>query len=182
MDKMGRRKGALQTMSNIGSRIRLEFLVPSRGLFGYKSEFMTDTRGEGVMHSVFEEYDRYKGEISRRLSGSIIAYETGESTAYGLYNAEPRGALFIGAGVPVYAGMVVGECSKSDDLVINVNKRKQLTNMRSSGADDSLRLTPHRNLSLEACLEFIGDDELLEVTPQSVRIRKRVLQHTLRKI
>ena len=180
MEKMGTRKGELVQMSPVGSRTRLEFLVPSRGLFGYKSEFLTDTRGEGIMSSVHSGYAKYKGEIARRFTGSLIAHETGESNAYGLYNAEGRGTLFIGAGVPVYEGMVVGENPKGEDLVINVCKRKQLTNMRSSSSDEALRLTPPKIMSLETCLEFLTDDELLEVTPKSVRIRKMILDKDVR--
>jgi len=175
MEKMGNRKGELLQMSPIGSRTRLEFFVPSRGLFGYKSEFLTDTRGEGIMSSVFHEYQPYKGDIARRFTGSLIAWETGEANGYGLMNAEERGTLFIGSGVPVYMGMIVGENPKGDDLVINVCKRKQLTNMRASGSDDAIRLTPPKVMSLEGCLEFLSDDELMEVTPKSVRIRKIIL-------
>lgn len=180
MEKMGNRKGELLQMSPIGNRSRLEFLIPSRGLFGYKSEFLTDTRGEGIMSSVFHSYAKFKGEIERRFTGSLIAHETGESNGYGLMNAEGRGILFIGVGVPVYEGMVVGESPKNDDLVINVCKRKQLTNMRASGTDEAVRLTPPKLMSLEACLEFLSDDELLEVTPKNVRIRKMILDKNLR--
>ena len=180
MQEMGRRKGELVHMGTVGNRIRLEFLIPSRGLFGYKSDFLTDTRGEGIMSSVFHSYAKYKGEIERRSTGSLVAFETGESNAYGLFNAEPHGALFIGAGVPVYSGMVVGENPRGSDLVVNVCKRKQLTNMRASGTDEALRLTPPKTLSLEACLEFLGDDELLEVTPKNIRIRKKILDHSMR--
>lgn len=180
MEKMGNRKGELLQMSPIGNRSRLEFLIPSRGLFGYKSEFLTDTRGEGIMSSVFHSYAKFKGEIERRFTGSLIAHEAGESNGYGLMNAESRGTLFIGVGIPVYEGMVVGENPKNDDLVINVCKRKQLTNMRASGSDEAVRLTPPKIMSLEACLEFLSDDELLEVTPKSVRIRKMILDKNLR--
>jgi GTP-binding protein len=180
MEKMGLRKGELLQMSHVGDRLRLEFLIPSRGLFGYKSEFLTDTHGEGVMSSVFHGYEKFKGEISRRFTGSLIAFENGDSNAYGLYNAEGRGTLFIGAGVPVYAGMIVGENPKNDDLVINVCKCKQLTNMRSSSSDEALRLTPPKIMSLESCLEFIADDELMEVTPKTVRLRKKILDHNVR--
>jgi GTP-binding protein len=160
--------------------MRLEFIVPSRGLFGYKSEFLTDTRGEGVMSSILDSYQPYKGDIPRRDSGSLVSFETGEAVTYGLYNAQERGSLFIGAGVPVYEGMVVGSSPKTDDLVVNVCKRKHLTNTRASGSDDALRLIPPKNLSLEDCLEFLAEDELLEVTPQSLRIRKQVLSNQLR--
>ena len=180
MEKMGTRKGELQSMQPQGNRTRLEFLIPSRGLFGYKSEFLTNTRGEGIMSSVFDSYIPYKGEIPRRSTGSLISHETGEAVTYGLYNAQERGTLFIGAGVPVYEGMVVGMSPKAEDLVVNVCKRKHLTNTRASGSDDALRLIPPRNMSLEDALEFLADDELLEVTPESLRIRKRVLDNVQR--
>ena len=180
MEKLGARKGEFLSMNPIGSRTKLEFLVPSRGLFGYRNEFLTDTKGEGIMASVFEEYAPFKGEINRRNTGSLVAHETGESVTYGLYAAQERGTLFIGAGVPVYEGMVVGSCPKMEDITVNVCKKKQLTNMRASGSDDALRLTPPRQMSLEQCLEFLADDELLEVTPQSLRIRKRILNHEQR--
>ncbi|MBR4318798.1 MAG: translational GTPase TypA [Oscillospiraceae bacterium] len=180
MEKMGTRKGELQSMQPQGNRTRLEFLIPSRGLFGYKSEFLTNTRGEGIMSSVFDSYVPYKGDIPRRSVGSLICHESGEAVTYGLYNAQERGTLFIGAGVPVYEGMVVGMSPKADDLVVNVCKRKHLTNTRASGSDDALRLVPPRIMSLEDCLEFLADDELLEVTPESLRIRKRILDNALR--
>ncbi len=180
MEKMGSRKGELVSMHPQGSRMRIEFLVPSRGLFGYKSEFLTDTRGEGIMSHVFNGYEPYKGDIDRRSTGSLVSFETGEAVTYGLFNAQERGQLFIPAGTPVYEGMVVGASPKTDDLVVNVCKRKHLTNTRASGSDDALRLVPHRILSLEDCLEFLADDELLEVTPESLRIRKRVLSNTQR--
>ena len=180
MEKMGTRKGELQTMHPQGNRMRLEFLVPSRGLFGYKGEFLTNTRGEGIMSSVFDSYVPYKGDIPRRSAGSLICHESGEAVTYGLYNAQERGTLFIGAGVPVYEGMVVGVSPKADDRVVNVCKRKHLTNTRASGSDDALRLVPPRIMSLEDCLEFLADDELLEVTPKSLRIRKRILDNSLR--
>ncbi len=180
IEKMGRRKGDLLSMTPMGSRYRLEFLVPSRGLFGYRNEFLTDTRGEGIMSSVLETYAPMKGEIERRLTGSLIAFETGEACTYGLYNAQERGSLFIGAGTPVYAGMVVGICSRNEDMTVNVCKKKQLTNMRASGSDEALRLVSPRVFSLEQCLEFLADDELLECTPKSLRIRKRELDHALR--
>ena len=181
MEKMGTRKGELRHMGPIGNRMRLEFVVPSRGLFGYRSEFLSDTRGEGIMSSMLEGYAPYKGEISRRQNGSLIAFESGEAVAYGLSGAQERGALFIGPGTPVYAGQVVGQNAKSDDMTVNVCKRKQLTNIRASGSDDALRLTPPRIMSMEQALEFIADDELLEVTPDNLRLRKRVLNHELRK-
>ncbi len=180
IEKMGRRKGDLLSMTPVGSRYRLEFLVPSRGLFGYRSEFLTDTRGEGIMSSVLDSYASLKGEIERRKTGSLIAFETGEACTYGLYNAQERGQLFIEPGVEVYAGMVVGICSRNEDMTVNVCKKKQLTNMRAAGADDALRLTSPRVLSLEQCLEFLADDELLEVTPKNLRIRKRELDHSAR--
>ena len=180
MEKLGSRKAELQDMHPQGSRTRLTFLIPSRGLFGYKSEFLTDTKGEGIMSSVFYEYAPYKGEIPRRSTGSLISFETGEAVTYGLFNAQERGSLFIGAGVPVYEGMVVGASPKAEDLVVNVCKRKHLTNTRASGSDDALRLVPPRNLSLEDCLEFLADDELLEVTPKSLRIRKQILSNQQR--
>ena len=180
IEKMGRRKADLLGMTPMGNRYRLEFKVPSRGLFGYRNEFLTDTRGEGIMSSVLDSYAPLKGEIERRLTGSLIAFESGEACTYGLFNAQERGALFIGPGTPVYAGMVVGICSRNEDMTVNVCKKKQLTNMRASGSDEALRLTTPRNYSLEQCLEFLADDELLECTPKSLRIRKRELDHGLR--
>lgn len=180
MEKLGTRKAELQSMNPVGSRMKLEFLIPSRGLFGYKSEFLTDTKGEGVMSSVFDSYQPYKGDIPRRNTGSLISFETGEAVTYGLFNAQERGSLFIGAGTPVYEGMIVGASPKVEDLVVNVCKKKHLTNTRASGSDDALRLVPPRKLSLEDSLEFIADDELLEITPKSIRIRKRILDNTLR--
>ncbi len=180
MEKMGTRKGELVSMHPQGSRMRIEFLIPARGLFGYKSEFLTDTKGEGIMSHVFEDYEPYKGDIDRRSTGSLVSFETGEAVTYGLFNAQERGQLFIPAGTPVYEGMVVGASPKTDDLVVNVCKKKHLTNTRASGSDDALRLVPHRILSLEDCLEFLADDELLEVTPESLRIRKRILSNSQR--
>ena len=180
IEKMGRRKGDLLGMTPMGSRYRLEFKVPSRGLFGYRSEFLTDTKGEGIMSSVLDSYAPMKGEIERRLVGSLIAHESGEAVAYGLGAAQERGALFIGPGTQVYAGMVVGICSRNEDMTVNVCKRKQLTNMRASGSDDAIRLVTPRVFSLEQCLEFLADDELLECTPKSLRIRKRELDHSIR--
>lgn len=180
MEKMGNRKAEMINMHPQGSRTRLEFLIPSRGLFGYKSEFLTDTKGEGIMSSIFEGYEPYKGDIPRRNTGSLVSFETGEAVTYGLYNAQERGSLFIGAGTPVYEGMIVGASPKVEDLVVNVCKKKHLTNTRASGSDDALRLVPPRKLSLEDSLEFIADDELLEVTPKSIRIRKRILDNSLR--
>ena len=180
IEKIGARKGDLLEMTPVGERMKLEFLVPSRGLFGYRNEFLTDTKGEGIMASVFDSYAPMKGEIARRNSGSLVSFETGESVTYGLYNAQERGVLFIGPGVPVYAGMIVGETPKQEDISVNICKKKQLTNMRASGSDDALRLTPPRQMSLEQCLEFLADDELLEVTPKSLRLRKRLLDHAAR--
>lgn len=180
MNKMGVRKAELQGMTPHGSRMRMEFLIPSRGLFGFKSEFLTDTRGEGIINSIFYNYEPYKGEINRRDFGSLVAHEEGEAIVYGLFNAQERGELFIGPGTPVYAGMVVGSNPKGGDIVVNVCKRKHLSNMRASGSDDALRLTPPRIMSLEDCIEFLGDDEYLEVTPKSIRIRKIILDHNMR--
>ncbi len=177
IEKVSSRKGDLLEMTPVGQRMKVEFMVPSRGLFGYRSEFLTDTKGEGIMASVFDSYAPAKGDISRRATGSLISFETGESVTYGLYNAQERGTLFIGAGVPVYAGMIIGMSPKSDDMAVNVCKKKQLTNTRASGSDDSLRLITPRVLSLEQCLEFLADDEILEVTPDSLRLRKRILDH-----
>ena len=172
---MGVRKGELLQMENIGSRIRLEFKVPARGLFGYKSQFLTETRGEGVFNTIFYGYEEFKGEIERRSTGSLVAFETGEAVTYGLFNAQGRGQLFIGAGVPVYEGMVVGVCPKNEDISVNVCKKKHLTNTRASGSDDALRLETPKLMSLEEAMEFINDDEMLEVTPKTVRIRKKTL-------
>ena len=180
MEKMGIRKASLIHMAPLGGRMRLEYLIPSRGLFGYRSEFLTDTKGEGVLNTIFDGYEPYKGEISRRFTGSLIAFESGEAVTYGLYNAQERGALFIGAGTAVYEGMIVGVCPKAGDIAVNVCKRKQLTNMRASGSDDTLRLIPPKHLSLEESLEFIAEDELMEVTPQNIRLRKRILSNSLR--
>ncbi|WP_294511787.1 translational GTPase TypA [uncultured Intestinimonas sp.] len=177
IEKIGSRKGEMLEMTPVGNRMKLEFLVPARGLFGYRNEFLTDTKGEGIMASVFECYAPYKGDIARRSSGSLVSFETGESVTYGLFNAQERGVLFIGPGVPVYAGMVVGETPKSEDITVNICKKKQLTNMRAAGSDEALRLTTPRQMSLEQCLEFLADDELLEVTPESLRLRKRILSH-----
>ena len=180
MEKMGQRKGELVEMHPIGNRTRLEYLIPSRGLFGYRSEFLTDTKGEGVMNSVFDSYKPYYGDIPRRTVGSLVAWETGTSITYGLFNAQERGTLFIGAGVPVYEGMIVGVSPKAGDIVVNVCKKKHLTNTRASGSDDALRLIPYKQMSLEESLEFIQDDELVEVTPKNIRIRKTILERDLR--
>ncbi len=180
MEKIGARKGEMVDMHPQGTRTRIEFLVPARGLFGYKSEFLTDTKGEGIMSHVFDSYQPYKGDIERRNTGSLVSFETGEAVTYGLYNAQERGQLFISSGTPVYEGMIVGASPKVEDLVVNVCKKKHLTNTRASGSDDALRLVPPRVLSLEDCLEFLADDELLEVTPESLRIRKRILSNQQR--
>ena len=177
---MGERKGELVRMSAVGSRMRLEFLIPARGLFGYKSEFLTQTKGEGVMNSVFFEYQPYKGDLKRRDTGSLVAFESGEAVTYGLFNAQDRGTLFIGPGTQVYEGMVVGVSPKSDDINVNVCKKKHMTNTRAAGSDDAMRLNSPKIMSLEECLEFLNDDELLEVTPQSLRVRKRILDAELR--
>ena len=180
MEKIGARKGEMLDMHPQGSRMRIEFLIPARGLFGYKSEFLTDTKGEGIMSHVFDGYQPYKGDIERRSTGSLVSFETGEAVTYGLYNAQERGQLLITAGTPVYEGMIVGASPKVEDLVVNVCKKKHLTNTRASGSDDALRLVPPRILSLEDCLEFLADDELLEVTPESLRIRKQILNNSQR--
>ena len=180
IEKIGQRKGDLVSMTPVGSRYRLEFLVPSRGLFGYRNEFLTDTRGEGIMSSVLDSYCPMKGEIARRSTGSLIAFETGEATAYGIGGVQDRGAMFIAPGTPVYAGMIVGSCNRNEDMAVNVCKKKQLTNMRAAGSDEAVRLVPPRVLSLEQCLEYLADDELLEVTPQNLRMRKQILDHSVR--
>ena len=180
MEKLGARKGEFVEMTPVGSRMKLEYLVPSRGLFGYRSEFLTDTRGEGILASVFERYEPYKGDIARRSTGSLISFETGEAVAYGIWNAQDRGAMFITPGTKVYAGMVIGACSKLEDVNVNVCRTKHLTNTRASGSDEALRLVPPRQLSLEQCLEFLADDELLEVTPKNLRLRKSILDHSQR--
>ena len=180
IDKMAQRKGELISMTPIGSRMRLEFLVPTRGLFGYRNEFLTDTRGEGIMASTLETYEPVKGDIERRLTGSLVAFETGEACAYGLGNVQDRGTLFIAPGTDVYAGMIVGQCNRNEDMSVNVCKRKQLTNMRAAGSDEAIRLAPPKVLSLEQSMEYLADDELLEVTPKSLRMRKRILDHSAR--
>ncbi len=177
---MGERKGELVHMSAVGSRMRLEFLIPARGLFGYKSEFLTQTKGEGVMNSIFFEYQPYKGDLKRRDTGSLVAFETGEAVTYGLFNAQDRGILFVDPGTQVYEGMVVGVSPKTEDINVNVCKKKHMTNTRAAGSDDAMRLNSPKKMSLEECLEFLNDDELLEVTPVSLRIRKRILDSELR--
>ena len=180
IEKIGRRRGILESMSGL-DRVRLEFLVPSRGLFGYRSEFMTDTRGEGIMSSVFEKYEPVKGDIPHRSVGAMICFETGTSTSYGLFYAQERGTLFIGAGQEVYMGMICGQNAHNMDLAVNVCKQKHVTNMRNASAsEDAMRLISVHPLSLEECLEFIDDDELLEITPKSLRMRKKILDHQLR--
>ncbi len=180
MEKMGSRKGELLNMMPHQNRMRIEFSIPARGLFGYKSEFLTDTKGEGILNTVPMGYEPYKGDIERRTNGSLISFESGEAIQYGLYNAQDRGRLFITTGTPVYAGMIVGENAKSDDLVVNVCKKKHLSNCRSSSSDEALRLTPIKAPSLENCLDFIANDEYLEVTPKSLRMRKIILDHDQR--
>ncbi|MFL0247086.1 translational GTPase TypA [Candidatus Clostridium stratigraminis] len=182
MEKLGPRKAEMVNMTSaINGYTRLEFLVPSRGLIGFRSEFITDTRGNGIMNHVLEGYDKYKGEIPERSRGSIVVFETGEAITYGLYNAQERGTLFIDAGTPVYEGMIAGENSRSGDIEVNICKKKHLSNTRSSGADDALKLTPVRQMSLEQCLEFVASDELVEITPKSIRLRKKILSNDLRK-
>ncbi|MDD4125982.1 MAG: EF-Tu/IF-2/RF-3 family GTPase, partial [Eubacteriales bacterium] len=180
MERMGYRKGELTEMLPKGERMHLEFMVPTRGLFGYKTEFLTDTKGEGVFSAVFESYQPVKGEITKRFTGSLVAYEEGEATSYGIYNAQDRGSMFVDPSNRVYAGQVVGISSKGDDIVVNVCKKKHLTAIRSTGADEALRLVPPIKFSLEEALEFIADDELIEITPKSIRIRKRILDNSLR--
>ncbi len=180
MEKIGQRKGEMIDMQPVGSRTKLEFLIPSRGLFGYRSEFMTDTKGEGIMNTIFDSYQPYFGDIPRRTVGSLVAWEDGQAITYGLFNAQERGTLFIGAGVPVYEGMIVGVSPKAGDIVVNVCKKKHLTNTRASGSDDALHLIPPKVMSLEESLEFIQEDELVEVTPKSIRIRKVILERDLR--
>ena len=182
IQKLTSRKGALQGMSQAaGGYSRLEFSIPSRGLIGYRGDFMTDTKGNGILNTIFDGYAEYKGDIAYRQTGSLIAFEAGESITYGLFNAQERGTLFIGPGVKVYSGMVIGQSPKAEDVEINVCKTKKLTNTRSSSADEALKLTPPKIMSLEQCLDFIDTDELLEVTPESLRIRKKILDPTLRK-
>ncbi len=180
VEKLGRRKGDLLEMMPVGTRTRIEYLIPARGLFGYRSEFLSDTHGEGIMNSVFEDYQPFRGEITRRYTGSLIASEDGVTTRYGLYNTQDRGQLFVGPQTPVYEGMIVGECPKNEDIAINPCKEKHLTAIRSSGADEKLLLTPPVIFSLEEALEFINDDELIEVTPKSIRLRKKILNNELR--
>lgn len=180
MEKMGERKAELLSMAPQGERMKLEYLIPARGLLGYRNEFLTDTRGEGIMNSVFEEYLPFKGEITRRHTGSLVSFETGEAVGYGIFKVQDRGTMFITPGTAVYEGMIVGWSPKGEDINVNVCKKKQLTNTRASGSDEALRLVPPQIMSLEGCLEFLADDELLEVTPESLRLRKRILNNQLR--
>ena len=176
IEKLGSRKAELTNMVvHEGGATHLEFSIPSRGLIGYRSEFLTDTNGNGIMNQLFDGYQPYKGDIQTRERGSIIVHETGETSGYGLFNTQERGRLFVGPGVEVYEGMIVGESARNEDIVCNVCKAKHLTNTRASGSDDALRLVPPTNMSLEQCMEFISDDELLEVTPTSLRLRKTIL-------
>lgn len=180
IEKLGRRRGQLKTMAG-QDRVRMEFLVPARGLFGYRNEFLTDTRGEGIMNAVFEGYEPWKGELPRRSVGALVCFETGDSTQYGLFAAQERGYLFLGSQTPVYAGMICGQSSRPGDIVVNVCRKKHVTNTRNSAAaEDSMRLMSVRAMTLEECLEFIDEDELLEVTPATLRMRKAQLSHELR--
>ena len=182
IEKLGTRKGEMVNMApSNGGYTRIEFNIPARGLIGYRNEFLTDTRGNGISNTVFNGYEPYKGEIQSRSQGSLVAFETGEAVGYGLFNAQDRGELFIGAGTKVYSGMVVGRNARSGDMEVNVCKKKQLTNTRASGSDDALKLVPHVVMSLEQCIDFIGDDELVEVTPENLRIRKRYLDPVARR-
>ncbi len=180
MEKVGARYGELQKMTQTGSRYKLEFLIPARCLFGYKNEFLTDTKGEGIMNTLFAGYRKAKANTVKRNTGSLIAFETGEAVTYGLFNAQERGILFIGPGEQVYEGMIVGVSPKSDDIRVNVCKKKHVTNMRAAGSDEALRLIPPKKMSLEECIEFINEDELLEITPKNIRMRKTILDATLR--
>lgn len=176
MEKLGQRKAEMINMSNNAQGyVRLDYRIPARSLIGYRSEFLTDTRGNGIMNHVFYGYEPFKGEIKSRNRGVLVAWEDGETVTYGLYNAQERGSLFLGSGVPVYEGMIVGVASRNEDIIINVCKKKHVTNMRASGSDEALKLVPHINMSLEQCLEFIEDDELVEITPTSIRLRKKIL-------
>ncbi|MBP5303278.1 MAG: translational GTPase TypA, partial [Clostridia bacterium] len=181
MESLGTRKAELKNMvTHETGMSHLEFRIPSRGLMGFRQKMLTDTNGNGIMNSVFDGYEEYKGEIPQRTQGSLVSFETGDTTSYGLFNAQDRGIMFVGPGVPVYEGMIVGESPKNEDITVNVCKKKHVTNMRAAGSDEALRLTPPTTLSLEQSLEFINDDELVEVTPQSIRLRKRILSHEMR--
>ena len=182
IEKLSQRKGQLQNMGSIaGGYTRIEYNIPARGLIGYRGDFLTDTKGNGIINTIFNGYEEFKGDIQYRKQGSLISFESGESVTYGLFSAQERGTLFIGAGEKVYAGMVIGQSAKPEDVELNICKKKHLTNTRSSGADDALTLTPRKDLSLEQALDFIDADELLEVTPTSLRIRKKILDPTMRK-
>jgi GTP-binding protein len=182
MEKLGPRKAELINMTSaINGYTRLEFRVPSRGIIGFRNEFMTDTKGNGIMNHVLDDYEEYKGPIAERGRGSLVVYEAGVSVIYGLFNAQERGKLFIPAGMEVYEGMIAGECAKSQDIDVNVCKKKHLTNTRSSGADESLKLIPLGEMTLEQCIEFVASDELVEITPKSIRMRKKILDSSLRK-
>ncbi len=182
MEKLGPRKAEMANMTSaVNGYTRLEFDIPARGLIGFRSELMTDTRGNGIMNHVFKGYGKYKGEIGERSRGSLVVFETGEAIAYGLFNAQERGTLFISPGTEVYSGMICGECSRGEDIEVNVCKKKHLSNTRSSGSDDALKLVTPRVMSLENCLEFINNDELVEITPKNIRMRKRILDTTMRK-
>jgi GTP-binding protein len=181
MEKLGSRKAEIVNMVTRETGVsHLEFRIPSRGLMGYRQQFLTDTNGNGIMNSVFDGYEPYKGDIPQRVQGSLVVFETGETSSYGLFNAQDRGALFVGPSISVYEGMIVGQSPKNEDIVVNVCKKKHVTNMRAAGSDEALRLTPPTVLSLEQSLEFINDDELVEITPQSIRLRKRILSRELR--
>ena len=175
MGKLGERKAIMTHMAPHGSRMRLEFFIPARGLFGYRNEFMTDTKGEGILNTVFYEYQEYKGDIPTRNTGSLVAFEAGIATAYGIFGAQDRGLMFIDPGTEVYEGMIIGQNPKGDDMAVNVCRKKQMTNMRASGSDEALRLVPPKRMSLEQCIEFMAPDELLEVTPKNLRLRKQIL-------
>ena len=182
MEKLGPRKAEMINMTSaVNGYTRLEFKIPARGLIGFRNEFMTDTKGNGIMNHVFESYEPYKGDIPERTRGSLVVFESGEAVTYGLFNAQERGRLFIGPGTAVYSGMIAGECSRADDIDVNVCKKKHLTNTRSSGSDESLKLVPIPEMSLEQCIEFIASDEYVEVTPKSIRMRKSLLDSTERK-
>jgi GTP-binding protein len=180
IQKLSARKGELLEMDPAGNRTKIEYLIPSRCLLGYRNEFMTDTKGEGILNTLFDGYQPFKGEVITRFTGSLIASETGEATSYGLFKTQDRGTMFIGVQTPVYEGMIVGECPKMEDIVINVCQKKHLTAIRSKGADEALILVPPRVMSLEQAIEYIADDELIEVTPKSIRLRKKILNTQLR--
>ena len=181
IQKLGSRRGTMRQMSESkGGYTRLEFSIPARGLIGYRAEFLTDTKGNGILNTLFDGYEPYKGDIPERPQGSLISFETGEAIPYGMYNAQERGSLFVTPGTKVYAGMVIGRNARSGDMEVNICKQKKLTNIRAAGSDDALRLVPAEIMSLEQCLEFITEDELVEVTPLNLRIRKKILNATMR--